>query len=460
MLLDDNKNEKNGIELIEGRINTNKTIEDNNMSDDFVVEECDIMENPDDGYYSHKMDDDIDHEQSQYNNDNYYNDIEPNFYCDEKANVDFFDEDTKKINDEKNTEGSNLSTHAYHINSNTQGVGYMQSHQQEQVGEDNQDYVEDINIDQKIQDEKYYAEIDQVTLTGERFDHKKMIDNDNYYLRNKDYFYKDQYYPNMHNKQQDNYMVPNQPDDGYFDQDKCYEKVMPQGYPVAPHYRTNMNEFYNEQAFQGTNMCGNELFNNNYGEYYNNYEHERNHSPPDEALRGIYYEPNDKALMERESYFDSFHQTPHGELKNTYYNPFVIKHRRRTSKMQLRVLEKTFETNVRPDAALRKILGEQLGMTPRSVQVWFQNRRAKIKKNKKREDERGRTKHKPESLHRSSNDKNFYNHTSSMYFSPISPQDGQQNNQEERIDQREKNMYDNSSIKDLNPYGNSNFLNH
>ncbi|KAM0677503.1 hypothetical protein BDAP_002004 [Binucleata daphniae] len=85
----------------------------------------------------------------------------------------------------------------------------------------------------------------------------------------------------------------------------------------------------------------------------------------------------------RESYFDSFHQTHNGELKNSYYNPFMVKHRRRTSKMQLKILEKTFETNVRPDAALRKVLGEQLGMTPRSVQVWFQNRRAKVKKTKK-----------------------------------------------------------------------------
>ncbi|EJW04114.1 hypothetical protein EDEG_01594 [Edhazardia aedis USNM 41457] len=86
-------------------------------------------------------------------------------------------------------------------------------------------------------------------------------------------------------------------------------------------------------------------------------------------------------MDKRDSYFESFQQTPEG-LKNTYYNPFMVKHRRRTSKMQLRVLEKTFETNVRPDANLRKILGEQLGMTPRSVQVWFQNRRAKIKKRK------------------------------------------------------------------------------
>lgn len=91
----------------------------------------------------------------------------------------------------------------------------------------------------------------------------------------------------------------------------------------------------------------------------------------------------EKMHNNRDAYFESFHQTPHGEVKNSYYNPFAVKHRRRTSKMQLRVLEKTFETNIRPDAALRKILGEQLGMTPRSVQVWFQNRRAKIKKSKK-----------------------------------------------------------------------------
>ncbi|KAF9763091.1 Homeobox protein HD-10, partial [Nosema granulosis] len=61
-------------------------------------------------------------------------------------------------------------------------------------------------------------------------------------------------------------------------------------------------------------------------------------------------------------------------------DPFQIKHRKRTSKKQLEVLEKTFETCIRPDAKLRKKLGDQLGMTPRAVQIWFQNRRAKVKK--------------------------------------------------------------------------------
>ncbi|KAI5190329.1 hypothetical protein NECID01_0921 [Nematocida sp. AWRm77] len=83
-----------------------------------------------------------------------------------------------------------------------------------------------------------------------------------------------------------------------------------------------------------------------------------------------------------ESYFDSFHKTPQGEFKSSYYNPFIVKPRKRTSKEQLEVLEKTFETNIKPDATLRKTLATKLGMTPRSVQVWFQNKRAKVKNEK------------------------------------------------------------------------------
>lgn len=89
-----------------------------------------------------------------------------------------------------------------------------------------------------------------------------------------------------------------------------------------------------------------------------------------------------------ESYFDSFHKTAQGEFKNTYYNPFHVKPRKRTSKEQLAVLEKTFETNVKPDASLRKTLAVQLEMTPRSVQVWFQNRRAKVKNEQQSRKER------------------------------------------------------------------------
>lgn len=80
------------------------------------------------------------------------------------------------------------------------------------------------------------------------------------------------------------------------------------------------------------------------------------------------------------NFLDSYQNNSNGELRNQYYDPFFVKHRRRTTKAQLKILEQTFEANVRPDANMRRKLGEQLGMTPRSVQVWFQNRRAKIKK--------------------------------------------------------------------------------
>merc|ERR1711915_327203 len=86
--------------------------------------------------------------------------------------------------------------------------------------------------------------------------------------------------------------------------------------------------------------------------------------------------------MDKSGFFNSFHRNSHGELKSTFFDPFEVKHRKKTSKTQLKILEKTFESNKKPDSALRNQLSEQLGMTPRSVQVWFQNRRAKQKKTK------------------------------------------------------------------------------
>jgi hypothetical protein len=62
-----------------------------------------------------------------------------------------------------------------------------------------------------------------------------------------------------------------------------------------------------------------------------------------------------------------------------FYDPFQVKHRRRTSKKQFSILEKAFNENPKPNAATRRDLAEQLKMTVRGVQVWFQNRRAKAK---------------------------------------------------------------------------------
>jgi hypothetical protein len=73
------------------------------------------------------------------------------------------------------------------------------------------------------------------------------------------------------------------------------------------------------------------------------------------------------------------HNKINSSFNPNFYNPFEIKHRRRTSKGQFKILEKAFINNPKPNAKIRQGLAESLSMTPRGVQVWFQNRRAKAK---------------------------------------------------------------------------------
>jgi hypothetical protein len=59
--------------------------------------------------------------------------------------------------------------------------------------------------------------------------------------------------------------------------------------------------------------------------------------------------------------------------------PFI--HRRKTSPEQLDRLIQVFHVLTQvPDLAMRKRLAEEVGMTERAIQVWFQNRRAKMAK--------------------------------------------------------------------------------
>ncbi|CAO3623330.1 unnamed protein product [Cunninghamella echinulata] len=67
------------------------------------------------------------------------------------------------------------------------------------------------------------------------------------------------------------------------------------------------------------------------------------------------------------------------DFKPTFYNPNEIKHRRRISTEQYEILETEYEKNTKPNASKRYQLAHQLGMTPRTVQIWFQNKRAKTK---------------------------------------------------------------------------------
>lgn len=77
-----------------------------------------------------------------------------------------------------------------------------------------------------------------------------------------------------------------------------------------------------------------------------------------------------------------FHQAaaPHADsfsllqYSTAYFNPYEVKHRKRTSRAQLTVLEATFKQNNKPSSAVKKSLAAQLDMPIRNVQVWFQNR--------------------------------------------------------------------------------------
>lgn len=95
-----------------------------------------------------------------------------------------------------------------------------------------------------------------------------------------------------------------------------------------------------------------------------------------------------------EDEFDDYHEERKSPVSSSnfnpnFYNPFEIKHRRRTSRGQFKILEKAFIDNPKPNAKTRQELADSLSMTPRGVQVWFQNRRAKAKQqleNKKSHD--------------------------------------------------------------------------
>jgi len=62
----------------------------------------------------------------------------------------------------------------------------------------------------------------------------------------------------------------------------------------------------------------------------------------------------------------------------------INRRRSRATPEQLAILEATFEKNTSPNSKLREVLAEKVHMSERSIQIWFQNRRAKVKSTQKR----------------------------------------------------------------------------
>jgi Homeodomain len=61
------------------------------------------------------------------------------------------------------------------------------------------------------------------------------------------------------------------------------------------------------------------------------------------------------------------------------------KKRQRATPDQLIVLEEAFIVNPSPNAKMREMIADRIRMTERSVQIWFQNRRAKVKQMQRKE---------------------------------------------------------------------------
>ncbi|ORX51875.1 homeobox, partial [Hesseltinella vesiculosa] len=55
------------------------------------------------------------------------------------------------------------------------------------------------------------------------------------------------------------------------------------------------------------------------------------------------------------------------------------KHRQRMTSDQCQTLEAVYICDTKPNATKRHVLAQQLGMSPRTIQIWFQNKRAKAK---------------------------------------------------------------------------------
>jgi hypothetical protein len=70
--------------------------------------------------------------------------------------------------------------------------------------------------------------------------------------------------------------------------------------------------------------------------------------------------------------------------ENDDNKPNVNRKRSRATPEQLAILEATFEKNTSPNSKLREALAERVHMSERSIQIWFQNRRAKVKNTQKR----------------------------------------------------------------------------
>ncbi|GAB5591374.1 hypothetical protein Unana1_06274 [Umbelopsis nana] len=78
-------------------------------------------------------------------------------------------------------------------------------------------------------------------------------------------------------------------------------------------------------------------------------------------------------------YDTTFQGEPFGDADAIRYSQILKAKRKRANAYQLDVLNRVFDQTFFPSTELRVELGKQLGMSPRTVQIWFQNKRQSIR---------------------------------------------------------------------------------
>ncbi|CAG8699003.1 22392_t:CDS:2 [Gigaspora margarita] len=99
---------------------------------------------------------------------------------------------------------------------------------------------------------------------------------------------------------------------------------------------------------------------------------------------GCKAEPSSKETAESGSKIGKSNSSKSPLATSSSSQPTTANNRTRATPEQLAILEDTFKTNTSPNSKVREALAEKVNMSERSIQIWFQNRRAKMKAMQKR----------------------------------------------------------------------------